>query len=74
MAFLARPSGTSMEQPVPDFHPEVVAKAQKSPVSLRRPGRFPCSTGLDQPRVRELIMNVSNLYSATCHHRYWSDR
>jgi hypothetical protein len=29
---------------------------------------------LDQPRVRERIMKLSKVYSATCHHRYWSER
>jgi hypothetical protein len=24
----------------------------------------------DQPRVRERIMKLSKVYSATCHHRY----
>jgi hypothetical protein len=28
----------------------------------------------NQPRVRERIMKLSNVYSATCHHRYWSER
>src|SRR4051812_41723789 len=28
----------------------------------------------DQPRVRERIMKVSKVYSATCHHKYWSER
>ncbi len=28
----------------------------------------------NQPRVRERIMKLSNVYSATCHHRYSSDR
>ena len=28
----------------------------------------------DQPRVRERIMKLSKVYSATCHHRYWSER
>jgi hypothetical protein len=27
-----------------------------------------------QPRVRERIMKLSKVYSATCHHRYWSER
>ena len=29
---------------------------------------------LDQPRVRERIMKLSKVYSATCHHRYSSER
>ena len=28
----------------------------------------------DQPRVRERIMKLSKVYSATCHHKYWSER
>jgi hypothetical protein len=28
----------------------------------------------DQPRVRERIMKLSKVYSATCHHRYSSER
>jgi len=28
----------------------------------------------DQPRVRERIWKLSNVYSATCHHRYSSPR
>jgi hypothetical protein len=34
----------------------------------------PSYRGVDQPRVRERIMKLSKVYSATCHHRYWSER
>ena len=30
--------------------------------------------GYHQPRVRERIMKLSKVYSATCHHKYWSER
>ncbi|SHG84393.1 hypothetical protein SAMN05443248_2832 [Bradyrhizobium erythrophlei] len=45
----------------------------KSPASSQRPG-FICTLKEDQPRVRERIMKLSKVYSATCHHRYWSER
>jgi hypothetical protein len=35
---------------------------------------FPGSIFMDQPRVRERIMKLSKVYSATCHHKYWSER
>src|ERR1700721_3917699 len=38
--------------------------------------REPVSTSLEnatnQPRVRERIMKLSKVYSATCHHNYWA--
>ncbi len=76
-AFVSR-LAASMEHPVGDIHPRTGRKTQKSPVSQRdRAGscdfRFR-SAALDYPRVRERIMKVSKVYSATCHHRYWSER
>src|ERR1700731_766563 len=49
---------------------------------LTRTGFHPASSAgpafpgkrYDQPRVRERIMKLSKVYSATCHHRYWSER
>jgi hypothetical protein len=68
-----------MEHPVADFHDELAYRNAKSPASLRRPGfvlllKAYISRRLDQPRVRERIMKLSKVYSATCHHRYWSER
>ena len=43
--------------------------------AMQKPGLL-AETGLsgrlkiDQPRVRERIMKLSKVYSATCHHRY----
>jgi hypothetical protein len=61
-----------MEHPVPNFHPT----CDEKPGLLRGPGfdlRLRCSV-FDQPRVRERIMKLSKVYSATCHHRYSSER
>ena len=62
-----------MEHPVADFHDQLEYRNAKSPASPE--------AGLDfyylsdnQPRVRERIMKLSKVYSATCHHRYWSER
>ena len=63
-----------MEHPVPISIPrEQKARSPRRPglviydLRLRRPaGR--------QPRVRERIMKLSKVYSATCHQRYSSDR
>ena len=70
-----------MEHPVPDFHGENRPAHEKSPAFLRRPDLITrlksyCSgrSVTDQPRVRERIMKLSKVYSATCHHRYWSER
>ena len=68
-----------MEHPVPDFHAELALRHEKSPAFLRRPGWLLRLKSLslvaeDQPRVRERIMKLSKVYSATCHHRYWSER
>jgi hypothetical protein len=41
---------------------------------LARPGLLSTTKGEDQPRVRERIMKLSKVYSATCHHRYSSER
>ena len=61
-----------MEHPVPDFHGELGAAMQKARPS-ERPG-FEVFSYLRrkayQPRVRERIMKLSKVYSATCHHRY----
>ena len=64
-----------MEHPVPDFHGELRYRNAKSPASLSgRPGFVAPSEADHQPRVRERIMKLSKVYSATCHHRYWSER
>ncbi len=39
----------------------------------KRPGLI-CYLTDNHPRVRERIMKLSKVYSATCHHRYWSER
>ena len=76
-----------MEHPVPDFHPEAGAECKKAQ-SPKGTGLFFSTKGvasvrteatvsldaLSQPRVRERIMKLSKVYSATCHHRYWSER
>ena len=62
-----------------------IAIPQPRPDDAERPGLLretgPCAcylrlgrNALDQPRVRERIMKLSKVYSATCHHRYWSER
>ena len=64
-----------MEHPVRDCHRELSFQDAKKPGLVKRPG-FPVydlRLG-DQPRVRERIMKLSKVYSATCHHRYWSER
>jgi hypothetical protein len=62
-----------MEHPVPDFHRELDYRNAKSPASCE--GRaFLYDLRRDYPRVRERIMKLSKVYSATCHHRYWSER
>jgi hypothetical protein len=62
-----------MEHPVPDFHGELSYRNAKSPASQGETGLCAIMTQ-DQPRVRERIMKLSKVYSATCHHRYWSER
>jgi hypothetical protein len=62
-----------MEHPVADFHAELAYRNAKSPASSRE-DRASLQTWDDQPRVRERIMKLSKVYSATCHHRYWSER
>ena len=58
-----------MEHPVADFHGELPAR--KKPGLLRRPGFvLNLRRTQNQPRVRERIMKLSKVYSATCHHRY----
>jgi hypothetical protein len=68
---------TSMEHPVPDFHDHLVPQ-RKKPGLLARPGfsnyDFNYDLKVYQPRVRDRIMKLSKVYSATCHHRYWSER
>jgi len=72
-----------MEHPEGDFHADSEAAAKK-PGFVKKPA-FPIydlrlreieelATVSNQPRVRERIMKLSNVYSATCHHRYWSER
>ena len=65
-----------MEHPVPDFHPELRSQQRKKPGLLAETGPSVLRTFayVDQPRVRERIMKLSKVYSATCHHRYWSER
>jgi hypothetical protein len=63
----------SMEHPVRDFHRELLYRNAKSPVSVGKPGLLR-DFDADQPRVRERIMKLSKVYSATCHHKYWSER
>lgn len=48
--------------------------AKEQPGLLAEAGLFNREMRLDQPRVRERIMKLSLVYSATCHHRYWSER
>src|SRR3984957_6601436 len=71
-AFVSRLGG-SMEHPVRDCHDELTSRNAKA-----RPPRgdraWPARLGPVQPRVRERIMKLSKVYSATCHHRYWSER
>src|SRR5581483_4647415 len=58
------------------------SKIRKVPCSRRdadvrtgpRKGRSRPASKSDQPRVRERIMKLSKVYSATCHHRYSSER
>ena len=66
-----------MEHPVPDFHPEPGPNAKKPGLPDGDRASIHATKGLetyDQPRVRERIMKLSKVYSATCHHRYWSER
>jgi hypothetical protein len=58
-----------MEHPVPDFHAQLGYRNAKSPASTR-PGLAIYDLRSSQPRVRERIMKLSKVYSATCHHRY----
>jgi hypothetical protein len=78
--------GTSMEHPAANFHDELRRSNAKArpfeKAGLRSIYDLGRSIGsmseplllLDQPRVRERIMKLSNVYSATCHHRYSSER
>ena len=63
----------SMEHPVPDFHDLLVPK-RKKPGLLKKGRAFELQLKVYQPRVRDRIMKLSKVYSATCHHRYWSER
>jgi hypothetical protein len=62
-----------MEHPVWDFHVELKYRSAKNPASAEAGFSGDQLRG-NQPRVRERIMKLSNVYSATCHHRYWSER
>jgi hypothetical protein len=62
-----------MEHPGGNFHVNF-GIATKKPDPLARAGLLLCCLKLNQPRVRERIMKLSKVYSATCHHRYSSDR
>ena len=61
-----------MEHPGRNFHVNFGIATQK-PDLLAKAGLSFCIR-LNQPRVRERIMKLSKVYSATCHHRYSSDR
>jgi hypothetical protein len=63
-----------MEHPVADFHAELAYRNAKSPAFAREDRAWLRDARSDQPRVRERIMKLSKVYSATCHHRYWSER
>jgi hypothetical protein len=63
-----------MEHPLWDFHAELGIPQRKKPGLLTETGLYLHLKGEDQPRVRERIMKLSKVYSATCHHRYWSER
>src|ERR1700722_8556913 len=72
LAFVARLGG-SMDHSVGDFHDELASRNAKArPPRGDRASLRP--TRRRQPRVRERIMKLSKVYSATCHHRYWSER
>jgi hypothetical protein len=62
-----------MEHPVRDFHAELGCRNAKSP-ALEKAGLLPPIVKprlkAYQPRVRDRIMKLSKVYSATCHHRY----
>ncbi len=63
-----------MEHPRSDFHGELAYRNAKKPDLLSEVGLCCVDLKRNQPRVRERIMKLSNVYSATCHHRYWSER
>lgn len=65
-----------MEQAVTDFHADFCDRtAKEKPGLLAEAGLIRAIAALrDQPRVRDRIMKLSLVYSATCHHRYWSER
>ena len=58
-----------MEHPVADFYAELRVATQKARFPKGKPGSCAILTQ-DQPRVRERIMKLSKVYSATCHHKY----
>jgi transposase-like protein len=62
-----------MEHPARDFHDELRYRNEKARPSCERRA-FVLLLKVYQPRVRERIMKLSKVYSATCHHRYSSDR
>ncbi len=74
-----------MEHPLRDFHGQLKYRNAKSPAfqwkaglairDLRLALRLSLElTATNQPRVRERIMKLSKVYSATCHQRYSSER
>jgi hypothetical protein len=71
-AFVSR-LGRTWNIGFPISMPNSAYRNAKSPASHGKPG-FCAILTQDQPRVRERIMKLSKVYSATCHHRYWSER
>jgi len=64
-----------MEQASTNIHADFRDRtAKEKPGLLAEAGLFLLPIAEDQPRVRERIMKLSLVYSATCHHRYWSER
>jgi hypothetical protein len=60
-----------MKHPVADFHGELDCRNAKSPAFEKAGLSLNLDDlGFNQPRVRERIMKLSKVYSATCHHRY----
>jgi hypothetical protein len=62
-----------MEHPGGNFHVNFGIATKKARPSCEGRALFCCLKPY-QPRVRERIMKLSKVYSATCHHRYSSDR
>ena len=60
-----------MEQAPTNIHADFRDRtAKEKPGLLAEAGLFFALDSEDQPRVRERIMKLSLVYSATCHHRY----